>query len=142
MVDVLTLVLTMAAVAFGMILGLFVGRALTQRRMEFVFREREREVRRDSVDRSRATLSGQFLEKLAPRFPDFPYDPTDLRFIGTPVDYIVFDGLASGEVEEIVFLEVKSGRSGLSSAQRRVREAVEAGAVRWDVYRTPEDDEG
>lgn len=64
--------------------------------MELDFRERERETRRDSVDRSRATLSGQFLEKLAPRFPGFPYDPTDLRFLGTPVDYVVFAGLGAG----------------------------------------------
>ena len=102
-------------------------------------REREREARRDSVDRSRSTLSGQVLEKLAPHFPEFPYDPTDLRFLGTPVDYIVFDGLAEGDVQEIVFLEVKSGRSALTTRERRVRDAVEAGAVRWDVYRVPDE---
>ncbi len=140
MVDVLTLALAIAAVAFGLFVGFLVGRALTARTLEFEFRERERDARQDSVERSRATLSGQFLEKLAPRFPDFPYDPTDLRFLGTPVDYVVFDGLAEGEVQEVVFLEVKSGRSTLNAAQRRVREAVEAGAVRWDVYRVPEDD--
>ncbi len=139
MVDVLTLVLAIAAVAFGLLVGFLVGRGFTSREMEVEFQAREREARQDSVERSRATLSGQFLEKLAPRFPDFPYDPTDLRFLGTPIDYVVFDGLATGEVREIVFLEVKSGRSTLNATQRRVREAVEAGAVRWDVYRVPED---
>lgn len=137
MADLLTLVLALVAVAFGLGVGFYVGRALTRRALELEFREREREARRDSVDRSRATLSGQVLEKLAPHFPDFPYDPTDLRFIGTPVDYLVFDGLGQGDVDEIVFLEVKSGRSNLTSRERRVREAVEAGAVRWDVYRIP-----
>lgn len=140
MVDLLTLVLALVAVAFGLAIGFVVGRALTQRALELEFREREREVRQDSVDRSRSTLSGQVLEKLAPHFPEFPYDPTDLRFIGTPVDYIVFDGLAEGEVQEVVFLEVKSGRSNLTTRERRVRDAVEAGAVRWDVYRVPDED--
>jgi len=116
-----------------------VGRVLTERSLEIEFREREAEVRKDSVARSRSTLSGRFLEQLAPHFPDFPYDPTDLRFLGTPVDYIVFDGLAEGEVTEVVFLEVKSGGSTLSGAQRRLRDAVEAGAVRWEVYRVPTD---
>ena len=140
MVDVLTFVFAIVAVAFGVLLGFLAGRALTRRAMEFEFVDREREARKDSVERSRATLSGQFLEKLAPHFPEFPYDPTDVRFLGTPVDYVVFDGLAEGEVDEIVFLEVKSGKSNLNPAQRRVRDAVEAGAVRWDVYRIQEDD--
>ena len=139
MVVLLTMGLSLLAVVVGLVLGLALGRVLTRRALELEFREREREARRDSVDRSRATLSGQVLEKLAPRFPDFPYDPTDLRFIGTPVDYLVFNGLGAGEVDEIVFLEVKSGSSGLTTRERRVRDAVEAGAVRWDVYRVPEE---
>ncbi len=139
MVDLLTLALTLAAVVVGVVIGFLVGRALTERSLELEYREREREARRDSVDRSRASLSGQFLEKLAPHFPDFPYEPTDLRFLGTPVDYVVFDGLSEGEVDEIVFLEVKSGASGLTTKERRVRDAVEAGAVRWDVYRVPDE---
>lgn len=139
MVDLLTLGLTLVAVVVGLAIGFLVGRALTTRALELDYREREREARRDSVDRSRATLSGQFLEKLAPHFPDFPYEPTDLRFLGTPVDYVVFDGLSEGEVDEIVFLEVKSGESSLTTKERRVRDAVEAGAVRWDVYRVPEE---
>lgn len=139
MADLLTLALTLVAVVVGVVIGFVAGRALTQRTLELDYREREREARRDSVDRSRATLSGQFLEKLAPHFPDFPYEPTDLRFIGTPVDYLVFDGLSEGEVDEIVFLEVKSGGSNLTTKERRVRDAVEAGAVRWDVYRVPDE---
>lgn len=138
MVDLLTLGLTLGAVVIGVVIGFLVGRALTARSLELEYRDREREARDDSVRRSRSTLSGQFLEKLAPHFPDFPYEPTDLRFLGTPVDYVVFSGLSAGEVDEIVFLEVKSGGSGLTSKERRVRDAVEAGAVRWDVYHVPD----
>ncbi len=139
MADLLTLVLTLVVVGVGIAIGFVVGRALTQRTLEVAYRDREREARKDSVLRSRATLSGQFLEKLAPHFPDFPYEPTDLRFIGTPVDYVVFRGLSEGEVDEIVFLEVKSGTSALTTKERRVRDAVGAGAVRWDVYHVPDE---
>ncbi len=131
--------LVLAAAFASLLVGFLVGRALTARTLEFEFLEREQDARRDSVARSRSTLSGRFLEQLAPHFPDFPYDPTDLRFLGTPVDYVVFDGLGEGAVTEIVFLEVKSGASSLNAAQRRVREAVEAGAVRWELYRVPDD---
>lgn len=136
MVDVVLVALVLVAAFVSLFVGFLVGRALTERSMELEFQEREEEIREDSVSRSRSTLSGKFLEQLAPHFP---YDPTDLRFLGTPVDYIVFDGLSGGEVAEVVFLEVKSGKSSLNAAQRRVRDAVEAGAVRWEVYRVPDE---
>ena len=60
MVDLLTLALTFLAIAFGLVIGFVAGRALTRRTLELDFRDREREIRRDSVDRSRSTLSGQF----------------------------------------------------------------------------------
>lgn len=141
MVDLLLLALVLGAAGVCLLVGYLVGRALTWRSMELEFADREEAAREDARKRSRSTLSGRFLEQLAPHFPDFPYDPTDLRFLGTPVDYVVFDGMGEGTVDEVVFLEVKSGGSQLSSVQRRLREAVEAGAVRWETYRIPEDEE-
>jgi len=32
----------------------------------------------------------------------------DARFLGSPVDLVVFDGLAAGAVRRVVFLEVKT----------------------------------
>lgn len=64
--------------------------------------------------------------------PDFPYDPGDSRFLGSPVDFVVFAGLREGdEVEEIVFVEVKTGKSRLSRREQSVRRAVEEGRVSW-----------
>ena len=139
MADLLSLILILVGVVVGVGVGFLVGRALTERSLELEYRDREQEARQESVRHSRAALSGQFLEKLAPHFPDFPYEPTDIRFLGTPVDYVVFDGLSEGAVHQVVFLEVKSGGSGLTTKERRVRDAVEAGAVRWDVYRVPDE---
>jgi predicted Holliday junction resolvase-like endonuclease len=56
-----------------------------------------------------------------------------VRFIGSPIDMIVFPGLAKGDPEEIVILEVKSGKSaGLTAVQKKIRQLVEDGMVRWD----------
>jgi predicted Holliday junction resolvase-like endonuclease len=32
-----------------------------------------------------------------------------VRFIGTPLDLVVFDGLSEGELRKTAFIEVKSG---------------------------------
>ena len=138
MVDADVAFLLIAAVATGVVIGFFVGKALTGKTKELEFGGRLKDARKESVAKSRSTLSGQFLEKLAPSFPDFPYDPTELRFLGTPVDYVVFQGLSSGRVDKIVFLEIKSGEADLTTEQRRVRDAIGSNRVDWQVYRPPE----
>ena len=58
-------------------------------------------------------------EQLAPLLIFSSYG-IDLRFVGTPIDFIAFKGLSSGRLEEVVFIEVKSGRR-LPSLQGRMR---------------------
>jgi len=91
--------------------------------------------RKDAIERSRAVLSGQISEQIAPWLPDFPVNPSDARFIGKPVDFVAFCGADEGVVREIVFIEVKTGRSALSPVERSVREAITQGQVRWVEYR-------
>jgi len=91
------------------------------------------QARKTAVTQSRAVLGGKFTEQMVPFFPDFKYDPTEVRFIGSPVDLIVFPGLAKGDPEEIVILEVKTGKSaGLNPVQKKIRRLIEDGMVRWD----------
>ena len=94
-----------------------------------------RHIRKDSVDRSRATISGQVHEQLLPYLPDFPFDPKDVRFLGAPVDLLVFDGLNAGKLERIVFVEVKTGTSQLTPRERQVRDMVQARGVSWEEIR-------
>ncbi len=98
------------------------------------------QARKTAVSQSRAVLGGKFTEQMVPFFPDFKYDPTEVRFIGTPIDMVVFPGLARGEPEEIVILEIKTGRSAqLTSQQKKIRRLIEEGMVRWDeIYRVSE----
>jgi predicted Holliday junction resolvase-like endonuclease len=90
-----------------------------------------RRVRDDAVQRSQAVTAGKVHEQLIPYLPAFPYNPKDARFLGSPVDLVVFDGLAEGRVRRIVFVEVKTGGAGLTGRERMVREAVREGEVEW-----------
>jgi predicted Holliday junction resolvase-like endonuclease len=96
--------------------------------------------RKSAVSQSRAVLGGKFTEQMVPFFPDFRYDPTEVRFIGSPVDMIVFPGLSRGDPEEIVILEVKSGKNAqLTASQQKIRRLIEDGMVRWDeIHRVEE----
>jgi predicted Holliday junction resolvase-like endonuclease len=94
-----------------------------------------------AVQRSRATLIGRLLERMAPCFRTFAHDPRDMRCICDPVDYVLFDGLTvDREVRQVTFIEVKSGRSRLTKVQRSVREAVEKGRVCTEVWEIGDSD--
>jgi predicted Holliday junction resolvase-like endonuclease len=94
-----------------------------------------RTVRRDAVRRSEAVTTGKVVEQLVPYLPDFPFNPRDARFLGSPVDLVVFDGLSGGDVRRVVFVEVKTGGAQLTARERRVRDAVEAGRVAFVEHR-------
>ena len=100
------------------------------------------EARKTAVTQSRAVLGGRFTEQMVPFFPDFRYDPTEVRFIGSPIDMIAFPGLAQGDPQEIVILEVKSGKNPqLTPAQKKIRQLIENGMVRWDEIHTQGEEE-
>jgi predicted Holliday junction resolvase-like endonuclease len=97
-----------------------------------------RAVRLDAVQRSLAVTTGKVYEQLVPYLPDFPFNPKDARFLGSPVDFVVFDGLSDGHITRIVFVEVKTGVAELSTRERRVRDAVNDARVEWYELRGPE----
>lgn len=94
-----------------------------------------RGARKHAVTLSRATLFGKVAEQLVPLLPEFPYDLEDARFLGAPIDYVVFDGYSSNDDVEIVFVEVKTGNAKLSRGERRIRDAVREGRVRFETVR-------
>ncbi len=91
--------------------------------------------RQDAIARSQAAIVGKVTEHLIPYMPVFPYNPKDARFVGSPVDIIVFDGCDEGALREIVFVEVKTGSSSLSPRQRQIRDAIIAKRVSWRELR-------
>ena len=101
-------------------------------------------IRQDASARSSAVHVGKVTEHLIPWFLDGAFDPRDIRFIGSPIDLIVFQGLSAGYVEAIHFIEVKSGkRPILAPREELVRGAVVAGRIAYSiVHLTPDGDDG
>lgn len=120
-----------------------------QRRIQQLLQEHEQglaDARRESVEKSRSTLKGRIAEQIAPLLPGFPYLPAEARFLGDPVDYIVFRGYTAvrddrerGADMEVVLLEVKQGGSALSPSQKAIAACVQEGRVRFEVCRVAED---
>lgn len=120
---------------YGLAIGIAIGFFLAWGYVQFWKAQYTESIREDAVQRSRAITSGKVHEQLIPYLPVFPYNPKDVRFLGSPVDLVVFDGLAAGCVERIVFLEIKTGGAGLTQRERSVRDAVQNYEVEWAELR-------
>ena len=109
------------------------------RKAEILFekwkQEYEDKIRKDAIEKSKSVIIGKVTEHLIPYLPEFKYNPKDARFIGSPIDLIVFDGLDEGELRKIVFIEVKSSKSTLSKRERLIRDIIKEKKVEWEVLR-------
>ena len=137
--DLTTILLVFFILVFGIVIGYFIGNKITKIQRDRYWESELTSHRKDAVLRSRAVLSGQFSEQLAPFFPDFNFKPTECKFLGKPIDFIVFKGADDKKIDEIVFVEVKSGKSKLSSTEKSLKETIEKGKISWEEYRIPEE---
>ena len=104
--------------------------------MKISLRSKINEARKDTANRQRSTIKGDISETLAPWSMDCVDSVKELRFLGSPIDFVGFKGLdGEGEID-IKFIEIKSGKSRLSKNQRRIRDAIIAGRIGWAEIRT------
>lgn len=93
---------------------------------------------KDSVNKSRSILRGKTTEQLVPLTEEFlkEFVPSDAKFLGSPIDYVIFSGAGSitdGEEKdiEIIFMDIKTGKARLTKVQRAIKKAVEEKRIRW-----------
>lgn len=91
----------------------------------------EKQIRQDAIEKSASVTMGKMTEHIVPYLPGFGFNPADARFIGSPIDLIVFDGLGNDDLKKIVFVEIKTGMSTLSTRERLIRDAVITKNVEW-----------
>lgn len=87
-----------------------------------------------SQKKSSETKLGQVAEHLIPFIDGFPYNPSDCKFLGMPIDYVVFDFDAG----EITFLEIKTGKARESERQKKIKNMVKTGKVYYKCLRLNE----
>ena len=74
---------------------------------------------------SQSVKYGKLTEQFIPFTQDFPFDPENFRFLGSPIDGVAFNE------NEIVFCEFKTATSRLSEKQKRFKQLVQNKMVKW-----------
>jgi predicted Holliday junction resolvase-like endonuclease len=85
-----------------------------------------------SQQQSKSVRLGLISENVLPFNSEFKYNVKDLVPMFRPIDYIVF------AEDEIIFLEIKIGTSQLSEKQKKIRNLVQQGKVRFEEHRVNE----
>lgn len=123
-------------------IGLFLAMVQTLR-LKFLkkyFEEERSTIRTEAIKQSKSVTRGQLSEQLLPLLPDFKYNPSDCKFVGQPIDYIIYSGMSnardSGEGEiTVIFAEIKQGKSSRTKIQNRIKKAIEAGRVKFETIK-------
>src|SRR3989338_1684572 len=77
---------------------------------------------------SQSVKYGKITEQFFPLMEEYPFEPSDFRFLGSPIDGIQFNE------DEVVFVEFKAGNSKLNEKQRKIKRLVEDGKVKWEEF--------
>jgi len=93
-------------------------------------------VRREALDRSRPEVQRRVGSRIAGWTHSFPFRQEDSRFIGHPIDYLVFEGYSEVKarredaITRVTFVRANSGGDDDPDAQL-VKECIAAGKVEW-----------
>jgi predicted Holliday junction resolvase-like endonuclease len=136
--ELLTIILIVIFL-IGLIIAYWLGRKNGMFNRDRYWEGQLPDYKKEAIMKSRAVIGGQFSEQLAPYLPDFKFLPTECKFIGKPIDFLVFKGMDDKEITEVVFVEVKSGNAKLNQHEKNLKETIEKKRVRWEEYRIPEE---
>lgn len=95
---------------------------------ELEIKKVEEKIRADAIAKSKQVQKGFAAEHFAPFQMEF--NPRDYNHLGNPVDYIVFAGSTAikdgtqDHIDEVLFLDIKTGNATLNTTQRRIRDAI------------------
>jgi len=113
-----------------------------QKNLEEVLKDKQEELKKSmkrattgAQSTAKSVNIGKLLEKVFPTMNDFKWELSDCRFLGEPIDIIIFHGLSAGNIDSIRFLEVKSGKAVLNKHQKSVREAIENNKLRYEEFK-------
>lgn len=72
---------------------------------------------------------GKMTEQFMPFLRKYPYDPTNFRFIGSPIDGIQFND------DRIILIEFKTAGSQLSEKQRQIADLIYRKKVEFEEHK-------
>ena len=135
-----TLVLLLA----GLVLRMYTTRLQLRNEFDNYIKEQASVIeaeRKEAVRRSKSVTRGQVSEQVIPIMEGFPYDLGEMKFMGQPFDYVLFQNMnkfrdGDKDVEiNVIFTDVKTESAKRTPVQNAIRKAILEGRVRYEDWK-------
>jgi len=99
------------------------------------FEEKEGAIREKAAERGRAQVPEIVRRSMDAQFAKLSYDPYDIKPLLHPVEFVVFDGMNKGNVNNVTLLSRLSSNANLQTLQKTVTKAVDDKLYDWKILR-------
>ena len=113
------------------------GKKITKKEEKFA--EEENSIREKSREKGRQQVPKLINKSLNKNFAELKYDPYDVKAILHPIDFVAFDGMNKGQVDNVALLSNKTTNPHMQSLHKAIADAVKTKSYDWKVLHVSQD---
>ena len=103
------------------------------------FAEEESNIREQARARGRKRVPKLINQSMKKDFAKLKYDPYDVKAILHPIDFVVFDGMNKGQIEDVTLISNKSTNPHMQRLHKAITEAVKTKSYDWKILHVSQD---
>jgi predicted Holliday junction resolvase-like endonuclease len=105
------------------------------------FKEEEENIREQARERGRKQVPKLINESINKNFAKLNYNPYDVKAILHPIDFVVFDGMNKGQVEDVALISNKTTNPHMNNLHKAIAKAVKTKSYDWKTLHVAQDGE-
>jgi len=104
------------------------------------FSSKEAEIRKEAAEKARKQLPKLIKKSLSDQIASLKFNPYDIKPILYPIDYVVYDGMEKGAIENVIFLHNKNKNPKMMELHKSIHTTIKNEAYDWKVATISRDD--
>ena len=99
------------------------------------FSSKESAIRKEAIEKARKQLPKLIKKSLSDQITSLKFNPYDIKPILYPIDYVIYDGMEKGAIDNVIFLHNKNKNPKMSELHKSIHTTVENEKYDWKVAR-------
>jgi len=103
------------------------------------FSSKEVAIRKEAAEKARKQLPKLIRQSLSDQITSLKFNPYDIKPILYPIDYVIYDGMEKGAIDNVIFLHNKNKNAKMNELHKSIHTTVENEDYDWKVARISRD---
>ena len=99
------------------------------------FSSKEAAIRKEAAEKARKQLPKLIRQSLSDQITSLKFNPYDIKPILYPIDYVIYDGMEKGAIDNVIFLHNKNKNAKMNELHKSIHTTVENEEYDWKVAR-------